>query len=375
MFRKISLSRVCSIGLCGGALSALGVLAQTAVAAAPTDTLYFTDLNDNLYSVNWQIDPVRIPNPSLIDGNIATVVAPAVVSLNTSTTHHGAGIANSTSMYQPVNANAVFVLGSDGNLWLETGPWNGIQHTIDTRKQVDAQVTYFWAVDSKHVFVVGNDGNLWYETAPTPSDVNGWGNVQAVIDTRQQVDGRVAEFQVLNSRTLVVEGYGGNLWLETASPTSGWSVGNTIGTRKPIDGNVQSFSAVDENTIFVQGEDNKLWLEKAPWNGVDYTIATRIAVDANVSQVQALDANHIMVIGTDGKLWLENGPFANIPQTIGERDLIDVNVYAAGALNTAELYVIDSFGNLWFEDYANKTTEHTLVYAGVRTASALQIKN
>ncbi len=371
-----------SVRLCGAALCALGVVAQTSVAASPTDTLFFTDLNDNLYSMTWQISPVRIPNPSPIDGNIAVagnipmfVAPPVAVSLNTTTSKHGAGIVNSISMYQPVSANEVFVLGSNGNLWFETGPWTGIQHTVDTRKQVDGKVSHFWAADSKHVFVLGSNGNLWYETAPNPSEVDGWGNVQAVVDTRQQVDGKVAEFQVLNSKTLVVEGSNGNLWLETANPVSGWSVQNTVDTRKPIDGNVRSFSAVNENTIFVQGLDHKLWLEKAPWTGVGHTVATRVAVDANVGQVQAIDVNHIFVIGTNGALWLENGPFANIPQTIANRDLIGVNVQAAGAFNTSQLYVIDSSDNLWFDEYADNATKHTLVYEGARTANALQIKN
>ncbi len=39
------------------------------------------------------------------------------------------------------NQLQAFVLGTDLNLWLETGPWNDVPHVIATRRQVDANVS------------------------------------------------------------------------------------------------------------------------------------------------------------------------------------------------------------------------------------------
>jgi hypothetical protein len=38
------------------------------------------------------------------------------------------------------NQNQAFVRGTDGNLWLETGPWGNISQMIQRRLQVDANV-------------------------------------------------------------------------------------------------------------------------------------------------------------------------------------------------------------------------------------------
>jgi hypothetical protein len=48
------------------------------------------------------------------------------------------------------------VLGSDGNLWREFGNYTD-------RKEVDANVSSFRALDQTTVFVEGADGNLWRE--------------------------------------------------------------------------------------------------------------------------------------------------------------------------------------------------------------------
>ena len=39
------------------------------------------------------------------------------------------------------NQIQVFVRGMDGNLWLETGPFNNIAQTIATRIQIDSNVS------------------------------------------------------------------------------------------------------------------------------------------------------------------------------------------------------------------------------------------
>ncbi len=61
------------------------------------------------------------------------------------------------------SAGAVYVLGSDGNLWLEQAPFGKIP---PNRTQVDANAVGCAAVDANTVYVLGSDGNLWLEQAP-----------------------------------------------------------------------------------------------------------------------------------------------------------------------------------------------------------------
>jgi hypothetical protein len=82
--------------------------------------------------------------------------------------------------YQTFNVradNVVFVQSSlDNNLWLEYGPFGGIDlqnwptctapNFQSCRIQVDGNVQSFWPVNLNTVFVVGSDKNLWLEFGP-----------------------------------------------------------------------------------------------------------------------------------------------------------------------------------------------------------------
>ena len=56
------------------------------------------------------------------------------------------------------------------------------------RDQVDGNVAAFQALSPTEAYVLGTDGNLWHETGP-------FGHVPP---TRQQVDGNVAAFKALS---------------------------------------------------------------------------------------------------------------------------------------------------------------------------------
>jgi hypothetical protein len=73
----------------------------------------------------------------------------------------------------------IFVLGTDGSLWLEQGPFG---HVPPPRQQIDASVMEFTATDEDNVLVLGTDGRLWWEQAP-------WNEVPP---KRQLIDGTVA---------------------------------------------------------------------------------------------------------------------------------------------------------------------------------------
>ena len=67
--------------------------------------------------------------------------------------------------FDPIDSNNVYVLGSNGALWLEHGPFGTVP---PTREQVDGNVAAFDAIDLGAVYVLGSTGDaaLWQEFAP-----------------------------------------------------------------------------------------------------------------------------------------------------------------------------------------------------------------
>jgi hypothetical protein len=220
----------------------------------------------------------------------------------------------------------IFVLGVNGNLWLEQAPFGKVP---PARQQVDATAFTFQAMDNNDVFVLGTDGNLWLETAP-------WGKVPPA---RQQVDGSVQAFQALDSQTVVVLGNDGKLWLESGP----W--GKVPPPRVQVDASVRQFHAVNEGYIFVLGTDGNLWLEQAPFGHVP---PSRQHVDANVRAFAAVGVYAFLwVLGTDGTLWLEFSPFGTVPPP--NRQKIDVNVMGFQPLDLNDVIVQTKDANLWLE--------------------------
>src|SRR5208283_861636 len=89
-----------------------------------------------------------------------------------------------------INDNTVFVLGRDGNLWNTPPPFLP-NDTIPNpnRGLIDENVAAFQVLpDGVTIFTLHSDGSLWY-----PPD-------------RQQVDGNVQTFQVLDYQTVLVLG-------------------------------------------------------------------------------------------------------------------------------------------------------------------------
>jgi hypothetical protein len=164
----------------------------------------------------------------------------------------------------------------------------------------------FQSLDGTNIFVLGSDGNLWLEHAPFG---------QHVPPSRQQVDGNVLAFQELDTETVLVLGTDGNLWLEQAP------FGNVPPNRQQIDGNVRAFQAQFlTGWVWVLGTNGNLWLEQAPFGTVP---PQRQQIDGNVQAFQPLDLEHVLVLGTDGNLWLEQAPFGQVPPS---RQQVDGNV-------------------------------------------------
>ena len=257
----------------------------------------------------------------------------------------------------------VFVLGTDGNLWLEQPPFGT---PPPSRQHIDGNAFTFQALDNETVLTLGTDGNLWLEHAPFGT----------VPPKREQVDGNVQAFQALDERLIFVHGLDGKLWLENGPFT------HVPPPRVQVDGNVKGFAAVDENHVFVLGTDGKLWLEQGPFTHVPpsrqlvatdvrgframavpgwvwvldnernlwlYSTpfgSTRQQIDGNVLAFQPLDIDHVVVLGTDGKLWLEQAPFGHVPPS---RQQIDANVMEFAATDENNVLVLGTDGRLWWE--------------------------
>jgi hypothetical protein len=136
--------------------------------------------------------------------------------------------------FQPIDAYHIYVLGNDGTLWFEPWPvpanspsfdgWGNVEDTIKYRKIVDQNVAAFQAIDDNTVFVLGTDGNLWLETGP-------WSDVSHTVNTRQPVESGVATFYAWPAAhdffgywVVFVKDANSNLWYETppTPPQTSW---------------------------------------------------------------------------------------------------------------------------------------------------------
>ena len=173
------------------------------------------------------------------------------------------------------------VLGSEGNLWLETAPFGNIIQTLTTRQQIDANVVQFWAMDQGTVYVLGSDLNLWYEPGP-------FGDVSKTIANRSLIASNVNDFQPLRSAT---------------------------------DGG-ESHSGSSADTVFVLRHDAKLWLVQGPYAGIAHTNQTQQFVSDNVIAFGAADPSTLFLIDGNLNLWQKFSPFGPQNSTPVDKNVI-----------------------------------------------------
>jgi len=263
--------------------------------------------------------------------------------------------------FQALSSNQVFVCGSDGNLWLERGPWGQVPLPNSSyppgpssRSEIDGNVAAFYAIDPGTIFVLGSDGNLWMEWA-----------FGTIPPGRTQVDGNVTEFQTISSSEVFVLGDNGNLWREFGPfgtvPPSPCSSPGQEGCRYQVASDVHDFMVADSTAIFVSDNSGDLWVltygdssDLAPSQNPSAT-----HVDGNVAAFWAIDSATVYVLGQDGSLWLEHAPFGQVPlppcsrtsgfgQGSACRDPVASNVDAFGYFpNAGGVFVIDGNPELW----------------------------
>lgn len=250
------------------------------------------------------------------------------------------------------NFFSIFVLGTDGNLWLENAPFGQVP---PSRVQVDANVATFQPpqiVRFEHgawdygMLVLGTDGNLWAANPP-------FGHVPP---SRIQVDATVQAFEWVAfsgtsspwAQTPFVLGTDGKLWNVLLID------GEVPPRRALIDQNVKAFDAYRDSSgnMFVLDTNSNLWLHRLAFG----TGPVRQLVDENVQAFQAswLPSGHVYVLTKDGNLWVDHPPFGTLPP---RRTLIDTNVIAFQGgyfpinanlpQSSSVIWVLTSDGNLW----------------------------
>jgi hypothetical protein len=282
---------------------------------------------------------------SLNDGNVmmASMVAmpvPATPQPAVAATQ----VDSSVRAFRALDADTVYVLGTDAKLWREFGMWN---NTLQPRIEVDGNVKAFQPLDVHTVYVLGADGNLWREF-DTGNDAE---------HPREQVDGNVRAFQALDANTVYVLGADGNLWREFGARS------RSQPTREHVDGTVRAFQAINSSIVYVLGTDGKLWREVDTWNNKE---PPRVLVDFSVRAFQALDSSIVYVLGNDGKLWREYDTATYDEQPRVE---VDYRVKAFQALDAETVYVLGTDGNLWREQGTLRT--RTKVAANVLAFQAV----
>ena len=105
------------------------------------------------------------------------------------------------SQYQAITDTEIFVLGTDGNLWLEQGPFGVIP---PPRKQVDTNVKAFEALSDNELLILDNDDRLWLASGPFGT----------VPPQRQEVEENVTAFQAISDTKIIVLTNDSSLWLE-----------------------------------------------------------------------------------------------------------------------------------------------------------------
>jgi hypothetical protein len=287
-------------------------------------------------------------------------------------------IDRNVAKFFPIDESDVYVLGTNGILWLESAPFGTVP---PSRFEVASGVWSCKQTSVGQLLVLKADATLWLYQRPNP---------KAVLHPFPiQIDANVRDFYSWDGASVFVLGLNGHLWLESAP------FGNVPPSRVSVDEGVQAFtpwfgSNIQDLGALVLGSQTYDWpllLELPPFGSLPPSNMT--LVDKNVAQFVQFDFQTIYVLGTNGNLWIESAPFGVAPpsrvQIDGDvktfrgpnpdfsvyvlsadanatlwlefpsyggvpppRVQIDSNIATLEALNEDQVYVLDKQGALWF---------------------------
>jgi hypothetical protein len=184
----------------------------------------------------------------------------------------------------------VYVLKTDGTIWREL-------NDPQDRRQVDAHIAHFQAVNEGLIFVLDDRGRLWRERPKTAE--------------RDKITDNVMLFQAISYTDTFY------LWLSNRDL---WHDEDGSRGHKWVDGNVWDFQAINDNVVYVLGTDLTLWREPGQMAG-------RGQVGQNVVEFQGINETLVYVLTEDGRLWRSRHN-VGVPDEVDE---VDDNVSLKGA--------------------------------------------
>jgi hypothetical protein len=238
----------------------------------------------------------------------------------------------------------VYVQATDGNLWREWG-------TMQTREWVDGNVAQFQAVDGLIVYVVGNDRRLWREYSN--------------IGVRFPIADQVTAFQVYHRDPIPdfdVADFGDQVFIQKGSTLFEIDAYNS-GVSPPwfVADHVLEFQAVNTNVIYILDDYGNLWRQF--WDDpstqpIDSNVLAFHAPKHEPAFVEQLrDGKYIQVLKgvvfaehKDGVLWRE--------VTGAMPDKVDSKVELFQPLDDTTVYIVAG-GNL-FKETVNSSTPQRL---------------
>jgi hypothetical protein len=290
-----------SIAIHSSRVSLLALLAGLAACAAPVED---TESGSSAYTTRAPIDSSIVSFKSVDATTAYALDSSGRLWRDTVSPASHVQVDANVSAFQPMPGDGfVYVLGTNGNLWLEP-------NSISGRTLVASGVVRFQALGIGYVLRTDSSENLWYQIGSyAPS----------------KVDGNVASFKAISDSAIYVLGTDGKLWNENGS----------MSNRFMVDQNVAQYFPADATHVYVEGTDSVLWNE----NG---TAGNRFEVDSSVASFYPFSDSTVYVLGSNGNLWreVENATF---------RDLVDGNVKAFEPASGTAAWVLGTNGNLWLE--------------------------
>jgi hypothetical protein len=278
----------------------------------------------------------------------------------------------------------VFVLGKDGNLWVKwySGSqrnWANLGHP--TSANIHSSMGALTATDTTastqrpHVFVLGTDGNLWVDSFsgsqwdwtnldhPPNMNIHSAMGALTVMDTTTSAQ-RPHVFVLGKDGNLWVKWYSGSQrnWANLGHPTSA-NIHSSMGALTVMD----TTTSAQRPHVFVLGNDGNLWVSwysGSQWNWTNLDHPTNTNIHSAMGAVTVMDTTtsaqrpHVFVLGTDGNLWLDSysgsqwnwanlgkPQSANIHSSMGVLTVMDTTASA----QRPHVFVLGNDGNLWVD--------------------------
>jgi len=238
-----------------------------------------------------------------------------------------------------------FVVGSDGNLWLNTN--DGGFRWVNLSKPSTASISYSVGVinagGNPYEFVVGSDGNLWLNNW----NGSGWPWTNMGTPSGVRIDGAVGAVTSSGNPWAAIVGSDGNVWAkyyngsswvwgEVGHPTSGAGVAKGLGVVEWVGTEPDVWVVDSAGNVWsaLWNGSSWTWLKEGPPSsgGIGSSLGAFVAGPTSDSEHQ-----YASVLGSAGNLWL-------IAAIAGEDDWTNLGSPSGGVTLTKAVGAIDDEG-------------------------------